>query len=61
MPGRSSKDFTLASHGSSVGIGDSVQKVLSCGNSRFSSSATRLIRKLPSDTLRSPGWQLLIE
>ena len=47
--------------GAKPGIGESVQKVFSCGSSRLSSSATRLIRKLPSETPFSPGWQLLIE
>ena len=52
---------TCCNQPSKPGIGDKVQKVLSCGSSRLSCSATRLIRKLPSDTPRSPGWQLLIE
>ena len=43
-----------------AGDGESAEG-LGCGSSRFNSSATRLIRKLPSDTPLSPGWQLLIE
>ena len=39
----------LCSHAISPGIGDSVQKVLSCGGSRLNGSATRLVRKLPID------------
>ena len=46
--------------GGKPGTGDSVQKVLMRGSSRCNCSATLLIRKLPSDTLRSPGSQLLM-
>ena len=44
-----------------VGLGESVQKVLSRGSSRCNCSATLLMRKFPSETPRRPGWQLLIE
>ena len=43
------------------GTGERVQNTLSRGNSRDTTSTTFLMRKLPSDTPRRPGWQLLIE
>ena len=42
-------------------MGESVQNRFTVGISAPSFSATRLIRKLPSETPRSPGSQLLIE
>jgi hypothetical protein len=42
-------------------MGDSVQNTLSRGNSLDSTSTTFLMRKLPRDMPRKPGWQLLIE
>jgi hypothetical protein len=43
------------------GIGDKVEKVFSLGKSRCRSSTTRLSRKLPKDTPRSPSWVALME
>ena len=43
------------------GTGDKVEKVLTLGISCSIFSATRLIKKLPSEMPRSPGWQLLME
>ena len=42
-------------HSIKPGIGDSVQKVFSEGNSFFKLSATRLIKKFPIETPRKPG------
>jgi hypothetical protein len=50
-----------SSHATKPGTGDSVQNTLRRGHSRESTSTTFLMRKFPSDTPRSPGWQLLIE
>jgi len=49
------------SQAAKAGTGDSVQNTLSRGNSRDTTSTTFLMRKLPSDTPRKPGWQLLID
>ena len=50
-----------ASQAAKPGAGERVTKVVSEGSSRDSSSTTCLIRKLPNETPRRPGWQLLIE
>ena len=57
----SSIDRIACSQAAKPGSGDSVQNCLSRGSSCLRCSATRLIRKLPSDTPRRPGSQLLIE
>ena len=43
------------------GTGESVTKVVRLGSSRFSSSTTCLIRKLPKLMPLRPAWQFEIE